>query len=134
MLYELRSVQPFAQIHDKPHRFDSMTGSHLTTFEAIHQITVHIDILNNDAPQVRTIKDIHHFMDTGFHRLFQIAGIQEMFDLQSQITEDHREGEVLQITSTRMKLVPLAFRIINLRKDDFKGLLCYVRIFLTTSC
>ena len=69
-------------------------------------------------------------MDTGFHRLFQITGIQKMFDLQSQITEDHRESEVLQITSTRMKLVPLAFRIINLRKDDFKGLLCYVRILL----
>ena len=40
-------------------------------------------------------------MDAGFHRLFQITGIQKMFDLQSQITEDHREGEVLQITSIR---------------------------------
>jgi len=71
-------------------------------------------------------------MDAGFHRLFQITGIQKMFDLQSQITEDHREGEVLQITSTRMNLVPLAFRIINFREYDFKSLLCYVRILLTS--
>ncbi len=60
-------------------------------------------------------------MDAGFHRLFQITGIQEMFDLQSQITEDHREGEVLQITSTRMKLIPFTFRIINFREYDFKS-------------
>ena len=73
-------------------------------------------------------------MDTGFHRLFQITGIQKMFDLQSQITEDHRESEVLQITSTRMKLVPLAFRVAYFGQNDLESLFCYVRIFLITSC
>ena len=69
-------------------------------------------------------------MDAGFHCLFQITGIQEMFDLQSQITEDHRESEVLQITSIRMKLIPLAFRVAYFGQNDLESLLCYVRILL----
>ena len=107
-----------------------MSGSYLTAFEAVNQITVHIHILNDDATQLRTAEHVHHLMNTGLHCLLQITGRQQMLNLQCQITENHRECEVLQITCARMELVPFAFRVVNFGKDNLKSLLGYVCILL----
>ena len=45
-----------------------------------------------------------------------------MLYLQCQVTEDHWQGKVLQITGTRMKLIPSPFRIIHFGKDYVDGL------------
>ena len=53
-----------------------------------------------------------------------------MFYFQSQVTKDHWQSKVLQIASTRMKLIPFAFRIIHFRQDDIEGFPGNVCIFL----
>ena len=71
-LYQFRTIQTFTQVHDKPHGFNGMSRSYLTTFKTIHKITAYIYILNYDSTKFGTIKDVHYFMDTSIYRLFQI--------------------------------------------------------------
>ena len=75
-LYQFRTVQTFAQIHDKPHRFNGMARSYLTTFKAVNQTTVYIYIFNNDTSEFRTVKNFHYFVDASFHCFPQIVLIQ----------------------------------------------------------
>ena len=55
-----------------------------------------------------------------------------MFYFESQITEDHWQSKILQITCSRMKLVPFAFWIIHFRQDNIESFLGNICIFLTT--
>ena len=72
-LYQFRTMQTFTQIHDKPHRFNRVTGSNLATLKTIHKITVYIYIFDNDSTKFGTIKDVHNFMDASVHSSFQVV-------------------------------------------------------------
>ncbi len=53
-----------------------------------------------------------------------------MLNLQGKVAQNHRQGEILQISRPRMQLVPLAFRIIHLGKDNIESFPGNVCIFL----
>ena len=72
-------------------------------------------------------------MDAGIHSLHQEIFIEQMFDFQCQITENHRQSEALQITCTGMEFVPFTLRIVHLRQNDVESLLGNISIFLLAS-
>lgn len=70
-------------------------------------------------------------MDTSFNRLFEELLVQQRFDFEGYVTENHREGERFQGASTRSRLVPPTFRVVNFGEYDVEGALGDVCIFLT---
>ncbi|CCY89884.1 unknown [Bacteroides sp. CAG:1076] len=69
-------------------------------------------------------------MDAGIHSLHQEIFIEQMFDFQCQITENHGQGETFQIASTGMEFVPFTLWIVYLRQYDVESLLGNISIFL----
>ena len=103
-------VETHAEVHNEPHRFERMSGIHLTALERIGKLSVLRDSLD-DQPQLFPVKHLHHFVQALPDRVGQQLLVDHRLDLQRHVAEDHRQSETLERTRSGISLAPLAFGI-----------------------
>ena len=103
-------VETHAEVHDEPHRFERMSGIHLTALERIGKPSVLRDVLD-DQPQLFPVKHLHHFVQALPDGVGQQLFVDHRLDLQRHVAEDHRQGEALERTRSGIGLAPLALGI-----------------------
>ena len=76
--YQFRAFQPLTQIHDKPHGFNGMPRSNLTSFKTVYQTIVAIQALNNNSSKFRTQEHLHHLVNARIHCFYQKILVKQM--------------------------------------------------------
>ena len=94
LLDELWTVQALAEVHDEPHRLDSVTGIELATVETIDEVAVLAQSFNDEA-ELGAIEDVHDLMQAVIDGLLQEGGVKEGFNLKGDVAENHRQVEGL---------------------------------------
>src|SRR5690554_5659397 len=78
---QLGTVEPNPKIHDKPHRFDTVSRIDRSALEGVRKRSVTVYIFNDQSSQFRTEKHLHHFMNALFDDFFQELFLEKMFNL-----------------------------------------------------
>jgi len=122
-------AQPHRQVHDEPHRFDSVARIEQAAFERVAARSVRLHIFADEA-RFLIVKHIHHFVNAiGDRSLHQFA-LEEVFQLQREVAQDHGQREALERPRSRIGLVPDPFGVASPPDDVFKSLAGNVRQLL----
>ena len=124
-------MQPKAQIHHEPQRFQIVSGIHAAAFETVHQGAVRGQVFHHDA-QIRLIKDIKYLMQGFLDGLAQQGLVlDDGFHFQGHVTNDHGQGEILHGTRSGNSLAPLPFGIGAALQNTLEHLTGHIGIMLT---
>ena len=128
LLDEFGAAKTLAEVHDEPHGFDGVTGVHLAAVEAIDEVAVLAQSLNNQA-ELGTVEDVHDFVQAVVDGFLQEGGLQQGLYLEGYVAEDHRQVEGLQGTGTGSGLRPTSLGVVGLGEHDVEGALGNVCVF-----
>ena len=110
---QFRTVEALSEVHDEPHGFDGMARIEQTSVEAVDELAVGAEMLDDES-EFGAIEHVHHFVDAGVDGALQEIRFEERFDFESDVAKNHGQGEALERAGTGSRLVPFTLRVFNL--------------------
>ena len=93
-LNEVLTAEALAEVHDKPHGFNGVAWIEEASVEAVNKFVVGREVFHDEA-QFGTVENVHDLVNARVDGLLHEGRVEQRFDFQSHVAENHREGEAL---------------------------------------
>ena len=93
-LNEVLTAEALAEVHDKPHGFNGVARIEKASVEAVNKFVVGREVFHDEA-QFGTVENVHDLVNARVDGLLHEGRVEQRFDFQSHVAENHREGEAL---------------------------------------